>query len=108
MSKAKYSLKKVKENFDLASKLSDKVEGVLMTKHKLKKLSNEQIEVAGQIAGLVVANEDPKDWNKVTKIRKYIKAPLDTNPKRIKEIQTIALEHQVDEYVASILYVSRV
>ena len=108
MSRAKYSLKKVKENFDLASKLSSKVEGVLMTKHKLKKLSNEQIEVASQITGLVVANEDPKDWNKVAKIRKYIKTPLDTNPKRIKEIHTIALEHQVDEYVASILYVSRV
>ena len=73
-----------------------------------KKLSKEQIEVASQIAGLVVANEDVKDWNKVAKIRKYIKAPLDTNPKRIKEIQAIALEHQVDEYVASILYVSRV
>ena len=108
MSKAKYSLKKVKENFDLASKLGDKVEGVLMTKHKLKKLSNEQIEVASQITGLIVANEDPKDWNKVTKIRKYIKTPLDTNRERIKEIHAIALEHQVDEYVASLLYVSRV
>ena len=42
------------------------------------------------------------------KVSEYINNPADTNEEAIKEIQSIALEHQVDEYLASLLYASKV
>ena len=32
---------------------------------------------------------------------------VDTNPDRIEQIQSLAAEHQVDDYLASILYLSK-
>ena len=32
--------------------------------------------------------------------------PIDKNPDRVKQVQSIAVEHQVDEYLAGILYAS--
>ena len=106
--KAKYSFKKVKENFSLAGELFDKIEQLLMKKHNLKELSTEQEEIAGHIVEVVIANESPEDWNKPAKIKKYVENPIDVNSSKVREIQVIALEHQVDTYVASILYASRI
>ena len=93
---------------DLASKLQDKVEAELKKNHKLKKLDGRQKEVASEICEIIIANEIPTDWNKVRTIRKYIKSPIDTNSEAIKKIHSIAYDHQVDSYLASILYASEV
>jgi hypothetical protein len=107
-SRAQYSLKKIKNNFSLADKLGQKVSQALLKKHGLEKLSKEQAEVADQISELIVANENPEDWNKIAKIRQYIEKPIDTDRERINKVQDVALEHQINMYVAGILYASKI
>jgi hypothetical protein len=102
---AAFSLSKVTDNLILASSLNKLVEAELRKKNKIKRLNKNQKEVAEGIASVIVANEDPKNWKK--KVSAYVAKPVDTNPDRIDEIQGIALEHQVDQYLASILYVSK-
>jgi hypothetical protein len=104
-SKANFSLSKVIDNVRIADGLFTKVEAALRAYHKKSRLTKAQKEVASQITELIVANENPEDWESV--IETYIKRPIDKNPNRIKQIQDIALEHQTDEYLASILYASK-
>ena len=87
-------------------KLNKRVENQLLRKHKLKKLNDTQKNVAEDITKIIAANEDKKDWG-LKKVREYVKDPSDKNPERIREIQAIALEHQVDEYLATVLYLSK-
>lgn len=100
-----FSLKKVGENMMIAQKVVALTETALKKHHKIKKLNDEQKKVAEQIAYVVISNEDASDWE--SKIESYISSPTDTNPERIKAIREIASEHQVDDYLASILYVSK-
>ena len=100
-----YSLSKVTENLTLASKLNKSVEVELRKAHDIKRLSKQQKEVAESITELIIANEDPKNWEK--KIKSYVKKPVDQNLNRIKEVEEIAAEHQIDPYLASILYASK-
>jgi len=102
----KYSLVKVKENLVLAQKLEEEVAASLRKKHNLKKLSYNQKEVSEQIAKIIIANEAPENW--VSKIEDYIKQPVDQNQEAIASVNTIACDHQVDSYLASILYHSKV
>ena len=44
---------------------------------------------------------------KSLKVKEYVANPVDTNPDRIEQIQSLAAEHQVDDYLASILYLSK-
>ena len=100
-----FLLTKVKDSFIKADKLCKKVETSLKRKHKVKELDEAQKSIAFDITKVIVANEEPEAWDK--KAKDYIKNPVDTNPDRIKEIQVIAAEHQVDDYLASILYLSK-
>jgi hypothetical protein len=102
----KFSLSKVKENLVLAQKLEEEVSSALRKKHNLKKLSYNQKEVAEQISKIIVANESPENW--VSKIEDYIKQPVDQNQEAIASVNSIAYDHQVDSYLASILYHSKV
>ncbi len=100
-----YSITKVKENFVLADKLYKRVQTSIKRKHKLKELSEDQQNIAFEIAKTIIANENQKDWTK--QVKNYIQNPIDTNPERIAKIQKIAYDHQVDDYLASILYISK-
>ena len=100
-----FLLTKVKDSFIEADKLNKRVETSLKRKHGVKELNEDQKAIAFDITKIIVANEEPKNWSK--KAKDYIKSPVDTNPDRIKEIQIIAAEHQVDDYLASILYLSK-
>ena len=100
-----YILSAVKDNFIKADKLYKKVQTALKRKHKIKELDESQQAIAFEITKTIVANEEPEVWDK--KVKDYLKSPVDTNPDRIKEIQDIAYTHQVDDYLASILYISR-
>jgi hypothetical protein len=102
----KYSFIKVKENIIAAQKLEEEVSAGLRKKHNLKKLSYDQKNIAEQISKLIIANEDPSLW--ISKIEDYIKEPFDKNSDVIDEINDIGLNHQVDSYLASILYHSKV
>ena len=102
---ASFSLSAVTENMATANKLFKEVEAALRKEHKIKRLSKLQKQTAEDIACLIIANEEVKSWNK--NITKYIKKPVDHNHERIKEIREIAGEHQIDDYLASILYASK-
>jgi hypothetical protein len=102
---ASFSLSRVTENMTSANKLFKAVEATLRKEHKIKRLSAKQKQVAEDIACLIIANEEEKDWD--NNIKKYIKNPVDHNHKRISEIREIAAEHQIDDYLASILYASK-
>ena len=99
---ASYSLSKIKDNMILASALQEEVGNKL--KGKNKELNSDQLEIVKEITHLIVANEEPKDW--LVKAEEYIKLPVDKNPDRIKQIQDIAFEHSLDDYLASILFAS--
>ena len=102
---ALFDVDKIKNNFVLASKLQDKVESSLREKHSLRKLSKQQKDVAFEITKIIVANENPDNWE--TTSQDYLNNPRDKNLNKVSEIQDVALEHGVDSYVASILYHSQ-
>ena len=101
-----FSLSKVRDNLILAQNLVPEVENQLRKFHKKRKLSQQQKEVASEIASIIIANEDPSCWK--DNVSKYITNPIDSNEGRVKEIREIAYEHQVDDYLASILYNSKI
>ena len=100
-----YSLTKVTDNLTKASKLFKTVEASLRKKHKIKRLNKEQKQVAEDIACIIIANENPESWDK--KVSQYVRKPIDTNHDRIAEVREVAFEHQVDDYLASILLASK-
>ena len=102
----KYSVYKIKENLISAQKLEEEVAALLRKKHNIKKLSFSQKDVANQISKLIIANESPENWN--VKIEDYINQPFDKNQELISTINNIACDHQIDTYLASILYHSKV
>jgi hypothetical protein len=105
-SEDKFSFLKVKENLIAAQKLEEEVAASLRKKHNLKKLSYSQKEIAEQISKIIIANESPENWS--SKIENYIKEPIDKNQEVVSSINSIACEHQLDSYLASILYHSKV
>ena len=90
----------------LCQKLEQDVASHLRKKHNSKRLTKAQKEVSEQITNIIVANESPEDWN--SKIEKYCSDPKDHNKKQLQKIEKIAYEHQIDTYLASILYLSKV
>ena len=99
-----FSLEAVKDNMILAEKLSKKIETELKKKHELDELSKDQLAIASQITDIIIVNEEPKSW--IRKAKGYVTKPIDKNPDSVKRVQSIAAEHQVDEYLACILYAS--
>jgi hypothetical protein len=102
----KYSVLKIKEYLSKAQKLEEEVGAKLREMHNIKKMSNQQKEIAEQISHIIIANESPENWN--DKISDYISNPVDTNDEAVKEIQEIAYNHQLDSYISSILRHSKV
>jgi hypothetical protein len=102
----KFSTTKIVEHMNLAAQIQALIEDKLKKKFKLKVLSDEQKAVAKGILDIVVANEDPENWR--GKYVEYIKSPVDTHENRVQEVQEIAYKFQVDSYIASILYASKI
>lgn len=102
----KYSLSKVKDNLIKAQKLNDEISAKLREIHGIKKMSNQQKDIAEQITNLIIANENPENWS--NKILDYINNPVDQNLDSIKEIQDISYNHQLDSYISSILKHSKI
>ena len=96
---------KIKEGFGLAQELEIEVSKILRDKHNVKRLTKQQKDVASQISHIVMANEEPEDWN--SKAGEYCSNPKDKNLDRVNKIQEIACKHDVDIESASILYISQ-
>ena len=101
----RFSLTKIQDNLNLADKLNSEVEASLRQLHNRKRLNKTQKEIAQQISNIVIHNEDPENW--LAKAGRYAAEPIDRNEDRVKEIQSIAYEHQVDDFLAGILYCSK-
>jgi len=100
-----YSMSKIKEGYALAQQLEVEVSKILREKHNVKRLTKQQKDVASQISHIIMANEEPKEWN--SKAEEYCSSPKDKNLDRVNKIQEIACEHDVDMESASILHISR-
>jgi len=99
-----FSLAKIQEHLTLSDKLNLEVEASLRRIHKRKRLSKQQKEVAREITNIVITNEDPPNW--LAKAGRYAAEPTDRNHERVKHVQDVAYEHQVDDFLAGILYAS--
>ena len=104
--KEKFSIDKIKENLLLAQKLESEIQEQLKTKYDNKRVTNKIRSLAEEICQVVMANEMPEQW--LEKVEGYIDNPIDTNHNKISEVQTIACEHQVDDYLASLLHASKI
>ena len=102
----KYSFNKVKTNLIVAQKLENEIADSLKKKHNLKRLNNDQKNIAEQISKIIISNENPEKW--MESINKYIDDPIDKNVSVVNEINDIACDHQIDFYLASILYHSKI
>ena len=104
--KEKFSIDKIKENLLLAQKLESEIQEQLKTKYDNKRVTNKIRSLAEEICQVVMANEMPEQW--LEKVVDYIDNPIDTNHNKISEVQAIACEHQVDDYLASLLHASKI
>ena len=100
-----FSVTKIKENILVAQDLEEEVKSAVRKKFNVKKLSNQQKEDAEKISEIIIANELPENWK--SKIQEYLDKPFDQNQEQITKIQDIASEHQVTNYLASLLYHSK-
>jgi hypothetical protein len=100
-----FSLTKIKENMVIAQNLDKEVESHLKKKFKIKKLNDAQKEVAESICSVIMANENPEKWTE--SIATYCEKPVDSNPERVKAVDEIAAQHGVNNYLASLLFVSK-
>jgi hypothetical protein len=102
----RYSLMTVKDNMLLAQTLEKEVINVLKDIHKIKKMSKLQKEVAASIVTQIMSNEEPSKW--LTMVKTYCESPEDRNQARVSEVNKIAVAHEIDNYLASLLLASKV
>jgi hypothetical protein len=100
-----FSVLKIKDSILAAQNLEEEVKASLRKKFNIKKLNNQQKEMAEKISELIVANENHENWQ--NKISDYINEPFDKNLKQVSEIESLASEHQISNYLASLLYHSQ-
>jgi hypothetical protein len=100
----KFSLKKVTANMAIAENLEKEVYSSLKQIHNIKRFSKLQKSIASDITNLIIANETPDKW--VSVAEEYCKTPNDKNHQRVLEVNKLAERHQLDSYLAGILYAS--
>jgi len=100
-----YSYTKIKDNILKYQQLQGSVESFLKKKHNKKKLNENQKNVAEEITKIIIANESIDSWNQ--NIEKYCNNPIDQNLERVNEVNDIAVRHNVDPFMASILLNSK-
>jgi hypothetical protein len=82
------------------------IHAFLKKKSKTKKLTEQQLAVASEILTVIMANEEPADWDK--SIEGYCADFSDRNPERVRKVLSLAAEHEIsDNYIAALLYSSR-
>jgi hypothetical protein len=104
-SETKYDIFTIKDNLIKAQLLEEKVLKDFKALHKIKKISKLHKGVAEQISHLIVINEEPEKWEE--SIASYLELPMDKNQDRVNEVSKIALEHNISDYLAGILYISK-
>lgn len=101
-----YSFNKIKDNIIKFQQLQGSVENFLKKKHNKKKLNENQKQIAEEISKIIIANEAVESWE--NNVEKYCNNPIDSNSERINEINNIAIKHEIDPFMASILLNSKI
>lgn len=100
-----FSIAGVRDNLIKSQSLEESVAKALRTKYGVRKLSRAQKTIASEIANVIIANEEPQKW--MESVAQYVENPVDTNLERVNKVLNIAVEHQIDNYLASILLASK-
>ena len=102
----KFSVVKVKDNMLLAQQLEEEVTKTLKEMYNVKRMSKFQKEVTASTVTLIMSNEEPSKW--LSTVKAYCETPEDKNNERVLEVNKIAVAHQIDNYLASLLLASKV
>lgn len=100
-----FSLSKLKDNMLLSQEVEKEILSQLKKKHKIKKLTDAQTSIGSEILNVIIANEEKENWK--NSIEEYCNNPVDKNLDRVGKVLAIAAEHQVDTYMAALLYSSQ-
>jgi hypothetical protein len=100
--KETFSFENVKNNIIKSQDLEKTVQKELRKLHKKTRLSKTQKEIAQTISHIIIANETPDKWNE--SVAKYCKKPIDQNIEQVKQVEDIAFKHQLDTFMASMLF----
>ena len=100
-----FDLEKIAANLSLSGKLDILIKKKLKSKFKLKELSSEQEALIPEIKTLVVANSTPDKW--VENVEVFCDRPVDNNKERVSQIFDVAIKHQIDTFMAAILFASK-
>jgi len=81
--------------------LEAKVIEELKSVNEIKKLNKLHKGIASDITKLIVVNESPDKW--LESVASYVASPVDKNPDRVKKVNEICAEHQVEDYLGALL-----
>lgn len=98
---ASFSFPKIKDLCLKSDSVYKNIVKELQAKYKIKKLSNEQENVAFTLCKTIMVNEPEESWEK--SVSEYIKLPKEMDVAKASEIDVLAAEYQVDEYSAILL-----
>jgi len=99
-----FSVTKLRDNVLIAQEAEKSIVSFLKKKYKVRKLNELQQSVASEILTVIVANEESNNWTSVAK--EYCENPVDKNKERVNNVLKVGAEHQVDNYLASLLFAS--
>lgn len=102
ISEKKFSLKKITSNLLLAQELEKQVTSEIKEIFNIKRINKLQKNTIEDITNLIIANENSDKWLSMAK--EYSKNPVDKNHSRVMEVNKIMEEHQVEPYLAGILF----
>jgi hypothetical protein len=97
-----FSFENVKANIIKSQELEKEVQKELRKRHKKTRLTKNQKEIAQTISHIIIANEASNKWNE--SVAKYCEKPVDQNAEQVKQVESIAVKHQLDTFMASILF----
>jgi hypothetical protein len=104
--KETFSFEGVKSSIIKSQDLEREVQKELRKRHKKTRLSKNQKEIAQTISHIIITNEPLEKWNE--SVAKYCKKPIDQNVEQVKQVENIAAKHQLDTFMASILFHSTI
>ena len=88
----------------LAQDLEKEVTSNLKEIYDIKRVSKIHRGIINDTVNMIIANEMPENW--ALKAKEYCQNPVDRNHERVLEVNKIAEKHQLDNYLAGILYAS--
>lgn len=103
---ALFSASKIADIMKASASLESSLKSHLKEKFNRKKLTNKQIEVATEMSKAIMLNESEDKW--LGAIATYCEKPVQSNSIQASEINAISEFFNVDPYMATILYHSRI